>query len=68
MRFEDALKAMREGKYASLNGRDFRIEDFGVDGLEILEENVLDEENDFWYWSSATLEAYDIMSEDWEIV
>lgn len=26
MKFEQALKAMREGKYASLNGRDFRNE------------------------------------------
>lgn len=69
MKFEEALKAMREGKYARLDNREFKIDECG-DLVELLEDFEYNSEydTDFWYWSLATLETYDIMSEDWEVV
>ena len=59
MKFEEALKAMREGKKVKLYGRIYRI----------------DEQSDLVYlssdcdcWDIVVMSGWDILAEDWEIV
>lgn len=61
MRFEEAMKALREGKKVCLKHEDF--------GLEINAEGRLIAENTFNNFKSEALlwECYDILSEDWEV-
>lgn len=58
MRFEEALKAMREGKYARIKDVD-KIYSIKKGYLLCLTNADITDVN---------LDGYDIMSEDWEIV
>lgn len=58
MKFEEALKAMREGKKVSLYGRIYRID----------ETDLVSQGRDDDYWDTVFISGWDILSEDWEIV
>lgn len=64
MRFEEALKAMREGKKVAYREEIYFIGDEGDVRRYQIDDGILDTETS-WY---ACLYGYDIMSEDWEIV
>ena len=65
MRFEEALKAMREGKKVVYREEIYFIGDEGdIRRYQIDDDGVLDTETS-WY---ACLYGYDIMSEDWGIL
>ena len=58
MKFEEALKAMREGKKVSLYGRIYRID----------ETDLVSQGRDDDYWDTVFISGWDILSEDWEVV
>ena len=58
MKFEEALKAMREGKKVSLYGRIYRID----------ETDLVSQGRDDDYWDIVSISGWDILAEDWEIV
>lgn len=64
MRFEEALKVMREGKQASLDGCLYKIDEDGDLVVEELQDPVFE----FYTWSVAHLYSCDILSEKWEVV
>lgn len=59
MRFEEALKAMREGKKVSLYGRIYRIDE---------QSDLVYLSSDGDYWDTVFISGWDILSEDWEVV
>lgn len=66
MTFEEALKAMREGEIARLDGRDFMIDACGDLTESVKYSN--EQYGEFWCWTNVTLESHEIMAKDWEII
>lgn len=70
MRFEEALKAMREGKMVATNNR--FVKRYFVDSLYIQEGRLMwrcvDDEDYAVGDASDGLTTDEIMSEDWEVV
>ena len=64
MKFEEALKAMREGKKVKLKGHNGTYE---IKNNRFIYRGV-DDEYFPTYHSNFTMTTWEIMSEDWEIV
>lgn len=65
MRFEEALKAMREGK--KIIKKDLPSYRYNIVDGKIFKEYP-DFMNNIIYMPNVAFDCYDIMSEDWEIV
>lgn len=67
MRFEEALKAMREGKKVKLSSEGLETI-FWIKNEDIISESFYDGEREYDQEASHWLITEEILSEDWEIV